>query len=113
MPAGAPGGIMPKKTFISYASKDGQVAPLPLAPRPRGEEGVMKKVFISYASKDRQTALTICHALEARGQQCWISCRDIHPGENYQESIVHAIRGAGVMLLILSANANNSDEIKK
>ena len=72
-----------------------------------------KKVFISFASKDRQTAMTICHALEARGQQCWISCRDIHPGENYQESIVHAIRGAGVMLLVFSANANNSDEIKK
>ena len=72
-----------------------------------------KKVFISYASKDRQTAMTICHALEGRGQTCWISCRDIHPGENYQESIVRAIRGAGVMLLVLSANANNSDEIKK
>ena len=72
-----------------------------------------KKVFISYASKDRQTAMTICHALEARGQQCWISCRDIHPGENYQECIVKAIRGAGVMLLVFSANANNSDEIKK
>jgi hypothetical protein len=72
-----------------------------------------KKIFISFASKDRQTAMTICHALEARGQQCWISCRDIHPGENYQESIVRAIRGAGVMLLVFSANANNSDEIKK
>jgi TIR domain len=72
-----------------------------------------KKIFISFASKDRQTAMTICHALEARGQKCWISCRDIHPGENYQESIVHAIRGAGVMLLVFSANANNSDEIKK
>ena len=72
-----------------------------------------KKIFISFATKDRQTALTICQALEGRGQPCWISCRDIAPGANYQESIVHAIRGAAAMLLVFSANANNSDEIKK
>jgi TPR repeat protein len=70
-------------------------------------------VFLSYASKDQKTAETICQALEGRGLDCWISCRNVHPGENFQEAIVRAIRGAKVMLFIFSANSNNSDEVKK
>ena len=70
-------------------------------------------VFLSYASKDEKTATTICQALEGRGLQCWISCRDIHPGENFQEAIVRAIGAARVMLFVFSANSNNSDEVKK
>lgn len=70
-------------------------------------------VFISYSSKDQTTAETICKSLESRGQTCWISCRDVHPGENFQEAIVHAMRAARVMVLVFTSNANNSDEIKK
>ena len=70
-------------------------------------------IFISYASRDRKVAESVCNALENRGLKCWISSRDIHGGENFQEAIVRAIRGAKVMLLIFSANANNSDELKK
>jgi hypothetical protein len=72
-----------------------------------------KKVFISHSSKDSKTATAICTALEARGHECWMSSRDIKPGENFQGTIVRAIREAGVMVLVFSANANNSDEIKK
>jgi cell division septation protein DedD len=70
-------------------------------------------IFISYASIDQDVAETICDALQARGHPCWIACRDIGPGENFQEAIVRAIRSARVMLLIFTSNANNSDEIKK
>jgi hypothetical protein len=42
-----------------------------------------------------------------------MSSRDVMPGENFQGAIVRAIREAGVMVLVFSANANNSDEIKK
>jgi TPR repeat protein len=70
-------------------------------------------VFISYASKDRKVAATICAALEHRGLNCWISSRDVAPGENFQEAIVHAMRSAKVMVLIFTGNANNSSEIKK
>ena len=70
-------------------------------------------IFISFASKDHKTAETICDALENRGFRCWISNRDVLPGHNYQESISRAIRSAKVMLLVFTANANNSDEIKK
>jgi hypothetical protein len=70
-------------------------------------------IFISYASKDRAAAHTICDALEHRGFVCWMADRDIGPGENFQVSIVHAIRSAKAMILVFSANAANSDEIKK
>lgn len=73
----------------------------------------MKPVFISYATSDRKEALAVCDAIERRGVPCWIACRDVRPGENYQEEIVRAIRGARAMVLVFSDRANNSDEIKK
>ena len=72
-----------------------------------------KDVFISHSSKDAEISGTICRALEDRGLQCWIAPRDIGPGENFQEAIVRAIRAAKVMVLIFSANANDSAEVKK
>jgi hypothetical protein len=74
---------------------------------------VSAPIFISYSSKDQDIAETIYQALEARGYDCWISCRDVHPGENFQEAIVKALRAAKVMVLVFTSNANNSDEIKK
>lgn len=70
-------------------------------------------IFISFSSKDHKLAQTVCDALEARGFACWISNRDVLPGQNYQEEISRAIRAAKVMLLVFTANANASDEIKK
>jgi Tfp pilus assembly protein PilF len=73
----------------------------------------LKPVFVSYASADRKEALAVCKAIERRGVKCWISTRDVEPGENYQESIVRALRGSRAMVLVFSDAANNSDEIKK
>ncbi|HEV2122027.1 MAG TPA: toll/interleukin-1 receptor domain-containing protein, partial [Chloroflexota bacterium] len=72
-----------------------------------------RPVFISYATADKKEALAVCSAVERRGTRCWISCRDVEPGENYQEAIVRAIREARAMVLVFSGAANNSDEIKK
>ena len=70
-------------------------------------------MFVSYATADRKEALAVCKAIESRRTKCWISCRDVKPGENYQEAIVRAIRSARTMVLVFSDAANNSDEIKK
>jgi len=70
-------------------------------------------VFVSYATADRKQALSVCEAIERRGTKCWISTRDVEPGENYQEAIVRSIRDARAMVLVFSEAANNSDEIKK
>jgi len=84
-------------------------------PEPVSDRGrrLSRVVFISYATADRKKALSVCKAIESRGTECWISSRDVAPGENYQEAIVHAIRGAQALLLIFSEAANTSDEIKK
>ena len=71
------------------------------------------RVFVSYATADRKQALSVCKALEGRGAECWISTRDVAPGENYQEAIVRSLREARAMVLVFSDAANNSDEIKK
>jgi tetratricopeptide (TPR) repeat protein len=80
---------------------------------PSEEEQQRPPVFVSYATADRKQALSVCKAIERRGTTCWISCRDVKPGENYQEEIVRAIRTARAMVLVFSDAANNSDEIKK
>jgi hypothetical protein len=78
-----------------------------------GGKAMTAPIFISFAVKDRDAAHTICEALENRGFNCWVADRDIGPGENFQIATVHAIRAAKVMILVFSANSNNSDEIKK
>jgi tetratricopeptide (TPR) repeat protein len=70
-------------------------------------------VFISYATADRTEALKVCEAIEGRGTKCWISMRDVPPGENYQEAIVRSLRSARAVALIFSDAANTSGEIKK
>ena len=84
-------------------------------PGPVSDTGqrVSRPVFISYATADRRQALKLCDALERRGVECWISARDVAPGENYQEVIVRALRDARAMVLVFSEAANNSNEIKK
>lgn len=77
------------------------------------QSGLTGPVFISYATADRKQALSVCKALEGRGTSCWISSRDVAPGENYQEAIVRSIRNARAIVLVFSEAANNSDEIKK
>jgi Tfp pilus assembly protein PilF len=77
------------------------------------ESRAARPVFVSFSSANVKKALELCESLEARGTDCWISCRDVAPGENYQEAIVRAIQGARAMVLVFSKAANSSDEIKK
>jgi formylglycine-generating enzyme required for sulfatase activity len=70
-------------------------------------------VFITHSSLDYKKARAVVDALEKQGIKCWISERDIGAGDNYGDSIVDAIESALVMVLVFSANANNSEEIKK
>ena len=72
-----------------------------------------RPVFVSYATADRKEALAVCKAIERRGSRCWISCRDVAPGQNYQEEIARSVRNARAVVLVFSDAANNSDEIKK
>ncbi len=70
-------------------------------------------VFISYSSRDKPTADAACAALESANIRCWIAPRDINPGRDYAESIIDAIEGGKVFVLIFSSNANASPQIKR
>jgi hypothetical protein len=68
-------------------------------------------IFISYSSKDRNIADSICAKLEEQGIRCWMAPRDILPGQNYAESIIKAINSCKVFVLFWTANANTSGHI--
>ncbi len=70
-------------------------------------------VFISYSSKDKPAADATCARLESRDIRCWMAPRDIQPGSDWSTSIIDAINGASVMVLVFSANANASPQIKR
>jgi len=70
-------------------------------------------VFISYSSKDKQVADAICNKLESERIRCWIAPRDILPGKDWGEAIIDAIESSKVMLLVFSSHANQSVQIKR
>ena len=70
-------------------------------------------VFISYSSKDKPVADATCATLEARGIRCWMAPRDIMPGADWSESIIDAINASRAFVLVFSANANVSVQIKR
>ena len=70
-------------------------------------------VFVSSSSKDKPTSDAVVARLEARGVRCWVAPRDILPGSDWSESIVAAIEGARVMVLVFSSNANASPQVKR
>ena len=70
-------------------------------------------IFISFSSKDEAVARRVVAFLEEREFVCWISSRDVEPGQNYQESIVTAIETAKILIFLFSENSSQSGEIKK
>ena len=70
-------------------------------------------VFVSYASEDKPTADAVCATLENKGIRCWIAPRDILPGIEWGGAIVDAIHASRVMVLVYSAKANDSAQIKR
>jgi biotin transporter BioY len=70
-------------------------------------------VFVSYSSGDKPTADAVCATLERRGIRCWMAPRDILPGVDWGGAIVDAINASTVMVLVYSARANDSPQIKR
>jgi Skp family chaperone for outer membrane proteins len=68
-------------------------------------------VFISHSSKDKLTADAVCAVLESKGIRCWVAPRDVLLGSDWSGSIIAAIKGARVMVLVFSGHANESPHI--
>jgi hypothetical protein len=70
-------------------------------------------LFICFSSKDQATASEVVRFLETEGLKCWISSRDILPGDNYQECIVTALESAHGIVFLFSEASRASGEIRK
>jgi hypothetical protein len=70
-------------------------------------------IFICHSSRDEAVARGIVQFLEARDIKCWISLRDVPPGQNYQETIVHALERAHGIVFLFSEFSAQSREIMK
>ncbi len=70
-------------------------------------------VFISYSAKDKTTADAVCAMLESESIRCWIAPRDVLPSMEWGESIIDAIEQCRIMVLVFTANANASPQIRR
>jgi hypothetical protein len=70
-------------------------------------------VFISHSAKNKTTADAVCAMLESEGIRCWIAPRDVTPGLEWGESIIEAIEQSRVMVLLFTAEANESPQIRR
>jgi hypothetical protein len=74
-------------------------------------KGSHHDVFISYATRDKPIADAICNYLESQQIRCWIAPRDILPGMQYQESIIDGIDSSFILVLVFSADSNESPHV--
>jgi hypothetical protein len=70
-------------------------------------------VFISHSSKDKATADAVCAMLESHGIRCWIAPRDVLASMEYGEAIIDAIEECRIMVLVFTAHANESPQIRR
>ena len=68
-------------------------------------------VFISHSAQDKSVADAVCAALEQAAVRCWIAPRDVQPGRSFAGEITRAIQQSKAMVLIFSANSNNSQQV--
>src|SRR5450631_592072 len=72
-----------------------------------------RDIFISYSQPDRGSAFELVSRLEGEGIQCWIAPRDIAPSADWAAEIMDAISGARAMILVFSANSNQSPQVRR
>ena len=72
-----------------------------------------RDVFVSYSQADRDAALELVSCVESHGIDCWVAPRDIAPAADWAAEIVGAISAARVMVLVFSASANTSPQVRR
>jgi hypothetical protein len=72
-----------------------------------------RDVFISYSQPDRDCAFELVARLEGEGIACWVAPRDIAPSADWAAEIMDAISAARAMILVFSANSNQSPQVRR
>jgi hypothetical protein len=70
-------------------------------------------VFISYATAQKALAFELTQRFEADGVRCWIAPRDIPAGKTWVAAIMAAIKSSRLMLVLLSDQANKSQQVAR
>jgi hypothetical protein len=73
----------------------------------------MSRIFVSYSQPDHETAYAIVAHLEQAGLRCWVAPRDVTPAADWAAEIIDAIASARVMVLVFSAHANDSPQVRR
>jgi hypothetical protein len=71
------------------------------------------RIFVSYSQPDRASADAIVAHLEQAGLRCWVAPRDVTPAADWAAEIIDAIASARVMVLVFSAHANDSPQVRR
>ena len=71
------------------------------------------EVFVSYSQPDRGCALELVSRLEAGRVAVWVAPRDVPVGADWAASIVEAIAGARLMILVFSRHCNDSPHVRR
>jgi len=72
-----------------------------------------RDVFISYSQPDQACAYELVERVEGAGLECWIAPRDIAPSADWAAEIIDAISSARTMILVFSANSNESPQVRR
>lgn len=69
-------------------------------------------VFISYTRADDVFAITLTESLRATGLDVWLDMTDITDETSWHSAIMKALRRAGLMVVLLSPAAVESDDMR-
>ena len=72
-----------------------------------------RDIFVSYSQADCAAAAELVAHVEAQGMPCWVAPRDVTPAADWAEEIIDAIAAARVMVLLFSATANASAQVRR
>ena len=94
-------------------------AAAPMEEAPDGEDpaaladDAMAPVFVSYARRDGDVVYPLVAEVEAAGRSVWIDRNDLDAGGNWAGLIVRAIRESDTFCLMCSAEAFQSDHVRR
>lgn len=112
------GGWRPKRA--SHAARQTAAPEAPPAPaREAASDEEMPEpdspaaVFVSYARRNGDVVYPLVAEVEAAGREVWIDKDEIHAGGNWAGMIVRAIRESDTFCLMCSAEAFESDNVRR
>ena len=75
---------------------------------------VPRNVFVCFSSYNKEIAERVVEELEADGNTCWISTRNLRPedAENYWRNIENAIDNSSIFLVISSEDSMRSKDVQ-